>query len=53
MGSAGLELTDEQYDIMQSLVDEAYDQFVEIVCNGRNMDDANLINKTVITCLFC
>lgn len=42
MGSAGLELTDEQYDIMQSLVDEAYDQFVEIVCNGRNMDDATV-----------
>ena len=39
MGSAGLDLTDEQYDILQSLVDEAYDQFVEIVCDGRGMDE--------------
>lgn len=39
MGSAGLELTEEQYDILQGLVDEAYDQFVEIVCEGRDMDE--------------
>ena len=39
MGSAGLDLTDEQYDILQSLVDEAYDQFVEIVAKGRNLDE--------------
>lgn len=39
MGSSGLELTQEQYDILQNLVDEAYDQFVEIVCVGRNMND--------------
>lgn len=38
MGSAGLDLTDEQYDILQSLVDEAYDQFVQIVSDGRSMD---------------
>ena len=38
MGSAGLDLTQEQYDILQSLVDEAYDQFVDIICTGRNMD---------------
>ena len=42
MGSAGLDLTQEQYDIMQSLVDEAYDQFVGIVCEGRGMDDATV-----------
>ena len=40
MGSSGEELTEEQRAILQSLVDEAYDQFVEIVCVGRNMDDA-------------
>lgn len=40
MGSAALDLTEEQYEILQGLVDEAYDQFVEIVCAGRNMDDA-------------
>lgn len=38
MGSAGLELTKEQRDILQSLVDEAYEQFVDIVASGRNMD---------------
>lgn len=39
MGSVGLELTQEQYGILQSLVDEAYDQFVDIVCTGRGMDE--------------
>ena len=38
MGSAGLDMTDEQYKIFQSLVDEAYDQFIDIVSNGRSMD---------------
>lgn len=42
MGSAGLELTEEQYGILQSLVDEAYDQFVEIVSKGRDMDEATV-----------
>ena len=38
MGSQGLELTKEQRGILQSLVDEAYDQFVGIVADGRKMD---------------
>lgn len=38
MGSQGLELTKEQRSILQSLVDEAYDQFVGIVADGRKMD---------------
>lgn len=42
MGSAGLDLTDEQYEILQSLVDEAYDQFVEIVSQGRNLDEVTV-----------
>lgn len=42
MGSAGLDLTEEQYDILQSLVDEAYEQFVEIICIGRDMDEATV-----------
>lgn len=42
MGSSGLDLTDEQYDILQSLVDEAYNQFVEIVSTGRGMDEATV-----------
>lgn len=39
MGSSGLDLTEEQYNILQGLVDEAYDQFVNIVCDGRKMDE--------------
>ncbi len=39
MGSSGLDMTDEQRGILQSLVDEAYGQFVSIVSEGRKMDD--------------
>jgi len=39
MGSAGVEMTQDQYSIMQALVDEAYDQFVGIVCAGRGLDE--------------
>ena len=41
MGSPGMEMTDEQHKIMQSLVDEAYEQFAGVVAEGRKMD----INK--------
>ena len=34
-----VDLTEEQYGILQSLVDEAYDQFVEIICTGRGMKE--------------
>ena len=37
MGSPTEKLTEEQQAIYQSLVDEAYDQFVDIVVEGRNM----------------
>lgn len=40
MGSTGLDLTEEQYDILQGLVDEAYDQFVGIVCEGRGLSES-------------
>lgn len=39
MGSAGLEMTKEQQEIFQGLVDEAYGQFIDIVCTGRSMDE--------------
>ena len=42
MGAAGSELTEEQRAILQSLVDEAYDQFVDIIAKGRNMSDADV-----------
>ena len=38
MGSYTQEMTDEQLEILQGLVDEAYDQFTELVAEGRNMD---------------
>lgn len=38
MGSAWESLTDEQRGIFQSLVDEAYGQFVDIVAAGRKLD---------------
>ena len=41
MGSNTQELTEEQKEIFQGLVDEAYEQFTGIVAEGRNMD----INK--------
>ena len=37
MGSSGLEMTEEQRNILQGLVDEAYGQFVDIVAQGRGM----------------
>ncbi|MGN0438087.1 MAG: signal peptide peptidase SppA [Lachnospiraceae bacterium] len=37
MGSAGKRMTAEQKEIYQSVVDEAYEQFVDIVAKGRNM----------------
>ncbi len=41
MGSLGMEMTEEHRRILQSLVDEAYEQFAGIVAEGRKMD----INK--------
>ncbi len=38
MGSSAGDLSDEQRAIYQSLVDESYDVFVDIVAKGRNMD---------------
>ena len=40
MGSSGEVMTEEQEAIFQSLVDESYEQFVEIVAEGRDMDIA-------------
>ncbi len=38
MGSPGTPMTEEQLGIYQSYVDEAYNQFVDIIAKGRNMD---------------
>lgn len=39
MGSSGEELTEQQREILQGLVDEAFDQFVSIVMDGRDMSE--------------
>lgn len=38
MGSAGIEMTQEQKEIYQSVVDEAYEQFVDIIVEGRKIE---------------
>lgn len=42
MGSDYLPMTDEQRQIYQSVVDEAYAQFTSIVCEGRNIAPENV-----------
>ena len=42
MGSSFEEMTEEQREIFQGLVDEAYDQFVGIVADGRGMSVAQV-----------
>ncbi|MCI9078345.1 MAG: signal peptide peptidase SppA [Lachnospiraceae bacterium] len=42
MGSSGLDMTKKQQEIFQGLVDEAYDQFIDIVCDGRGMDEGTV-----------
>ena len=38
MGSSGIDMTDEQRNILQGLVNEAYEQFAGVVADGRKMD---------------
>ena len=42
MGSAGEELTEEQRSILQGLVDEAYQQFVDIIVAGRGLSETRV-----------
>lgn len=42
IGSGAHETTDEQREILQSIVEEAYDQFVGIVAAGRGMKDKDV-----------
>jgi len=44
MGSYTDPMTDEQLAILQSLVDEAYDQFVSIVADGRGLTKAQVVS---------
>jgi protease IV len=43
MGSYTDPMSEEQLAILQSLVDEAYDQFVTIVAEGRDLDKAQVV----------
>ena len=40
MGSSTEPMTDQQKQIWQSMIDEAYDQFVGIVADGRKLDES-------------
>lgn len=43
MGAATEKLTDEQRDILQSLVDESYEQFIDVIVKGRkNMKEQEI-----------
>lgn len=42
MGNGGVDITDEQKSIFQSIVDESYEQFLKVVSDGRNIDINNL-----------
>lgn len=42
MGSAGQTMTEEQKEILQDMVNEPYEQFVEIVAEGRHMTTAKV-----------
>lgn len=44
MGHPGQPLTDEQRQIMQSICDEGYNQFLDVVVQGRNMDKNTVQN---------
>ena len=35
-------MTDEEKEILQSIVDEMFDEFVQVVVDGRNMDEATV-----------
>ena len=42
MGSSGTPMTEEQIAIFQSIVDEAYDIFVDIIVEGRGLKEAEV-----------
>lgn len=44
MGSSAVKLTDEQTQIYQDVVDEAYDQFVGVVEKGRGLSNKEVIS---------
>ena len=43
MGAATMDITLEQEEIFQSMVDESYNQFVDIIVNGRSLDRSRVV----------
>lgn len=44
IGSPNRALTSEERDILQGMVDDIFDQFVEVVAKGRNMEKARVLD---------
>ena len=42
VGTMGVEITPAQAAVMQSMIDEYYDLFVDLIANGRNMDNTTV-----------
>jgi len=42
VGTMGIEITPAQAAVMQSMIDEYYDLFVDLIANGRNMDNTTV-----------
>src|SRR5699024_4466041 len=40
--SPGRKMTDEEEDIMQSMIDEMYDDFVEVIVDGRGLSESHV-----------
>lgn len=40
--SSTREMTDEEREILQSIIDEMYDEFVRVIAEGRSMDEADV-----------
>ena len=43
MGAATQDITDEHKEIFQSMVDESYEQFVDIIVEGRSLDRSRVL----------
>lgn len=50
IGSSTREMTDEERELMQNIIDDSYNQFIEAIKRGRiNRKDGYKANKTVLT----
>jgi protease-4 len=42
--SATRDMTEEEFEILQTIIDEMYDDFVQVIANGRGMDENEVRN---------